>query len=231
VEVIGHTGLFDYVEFLAEYAPFTLSDLDNFCLAAERHDLGAMIKVDEVPRQHLAQRAIGSGFQSVLFADVRSAEDARQCVRIARPDTPQDGGLYGVATRRFSYLGYGGDESYVQALRDVVVVLMIEKRPAVEHLEEILEVPGIDMIQWGGADYSMSVGKAGQRRSKEIKAVERQVIETCLRAGVPPRVEIATPDEAALYRDMGVQHFSLGSELNILYSWWKDNAEQLRKTL
>jgi 4-hydroxy-2-oxoheptanedioate aldolase len=87
------------------------------------------------------------------------------------------------------------------------------------------------MIQWGGADYSMSAGKAGQRRSPEIKAVERQVIETCLRAGVPPRVEIAAPDEAAPYLDMGVKHFSLGSEMNILYGWWKDNAEQLRKMI
>ena len=231
VEVIGHTRLFDYVEFLAEYAPFSLSDLDNFCLAAERHDLGTMIKVDQVPRQFLAQRAIGSGFQSVLFADVRSAEEARECIRIVKPDTPEDGGLFGVATRRFAYMGYGGDETYVQALRDVVIVLMIEKQPAVDHLDEILAVPGIDMIQWGGADYSMSVGQAGQRRSPEIKAVERKVFETCLRAGIPPRVEIASPEEAAPYLDMGVRHFSLGSELNILYNWWNDNAEALRKMI
>lgn len=231
VEVLAHTGLFDYVEFLAEYSPFTLHDLDHLCLAAEAHDLGTMIKVDEVPRQHLAQRAIGSGFQSVLFADVRSAEEARQCVRIARPDTPTDEGLFGVATRRFAYMGYGGNEEYVQALRDVVVVLMIEKKPAVERLEEILAVSGIDMIQWGGADYSMSVGKPGQRRSAEIQAVERHVIETCLKAGVPPRVELASPDEAAPYVDMGVKHFSLGSEINILFSWWQENGASLRKLL
>src|SRR5512141_2653840 len=117
VEVLGHTGLFDYVEFLAEYAPFTLSDLDNFCLAAELHNLGTMIKVDEVPRQYHAQRAVGAGFQSVLFADVRSVEDARQCVRIVKPETPEDGGLFGVAMRRFAYMGYGGNPEYVQALR------------------------------------------------------------------------------------------------------------------
>lgn len=231
VEVLAHTGLFDYVEFLAEYAPFTLADLDHFCLAAEAHNLGTMIKVDEVPRQHLAQRAIGSGFQSVLFADVRSAEDARQCVRIVRPDTPEDGGLFGVANRRFAYVGYGGDDEYVQALRDAVVVLMIEKKPAVDLLDEILAVPGIDMVQWGGADFSMSSGKPGQRRSAEIKAIEMRVIETCLHAGIPVRVEISSPEEAAPYLDMGVRHFSLGSEINILYTWWHDNGSRLRDIL
>jgi len=125
-------------------------------------------------------------------------------------------------------MGYGGNEEYVQALREVVVVLMIEKRSAVESLEEILAVGGIDMVQWGPADFSMSIGKPGQRRSPEVKAIERQVIETCLCAGVPPRAEIASPDEAGYYRDLGVRHFSLGNDLAILYNWLKQNGEMVR---
>ena len=231
VEVIGHTGLFDYVEFLAEYAPYTLGDLENFCRAAELHDLGTMIKIDAEPRQYLAQRAIGAGFESVLFADSRSAEDARQCVRSVRPDTPTDEGLYGAATRRFAFMGYGGNAEYVQSLRDVVVALMIEKRSAVDHLEEILAVGGIDMVQWGPADFSMSIGRPGERRSPEVKAIERQVIEACLRAGIPARAEITTPDEAAYYLDLGVRHFSLGNDLAILYNWLKQNGEKLREQM
>src|SRR6266699_4688151 len=121
VEVLGHTRHYDYVEFVAEYAPYDLHDLDHLCRAAELHDLGSMIKVDQEPRGFLAQRAIGSGFQSVLFADCRSAADVRECVRIVRPETPEDGGTYGVATRRFTYMGYGGTQTYVQALRDIGV--------------------------------------------------------------------------------------------------------------
>jgi 2-keto-3-deoxy-L-rhamnonate aldolase RhmA len=190
-----------------------------------------MIKVDPEPRQFLAQRAIGSCFESVLFADVRSVEDALACIQAVKPDTPEDGGLYGAATRRFAFMGYGGNAEYVQALRDAVIVLMVEKRSAVECLEEILALGRIDMVQWGPADYSMSVGRAGERRSSEIKAVERQVIETCLRMGVPPRIEIATPDEAAPYLEMGICHFSLGSDLAVLFSWWKQNGEQMRQLL
>ena len=65
MEVIGHTGVYDYVEFVAEYGPFDLHDLDNLCRAAELHNLSSMIKVDQEPRGYLAQRAIGAGFQSV----------------------------------------------------------------------------------------------------------------------------------------------------------------------
>ena len=231
IEAIGHTGMYDYVEFVGEYGPFDLYALDDMCRAAELHNLGTMIKVDQEPRGFIASRAIGSGFQSVLFSDCRSVEDVRECVAIARPETPEDGGTFGVATRRFTYMGYGGSKEYVQALRDIVVVLMIEKKGAVDNLEAILEVPGVDMIQWGGSDYSMSVGRAGERGSPEIKAVERRVIETSLKMGVPPRAEINTADDAKYYLDLGVRHFCIGTDVVILHNWWKAHGESLRKAV
>jgi 4-hydroxy-2-oxoheptanedioate aldolase len=231
IEAIGHTGLYDYVEFVGEYGPYDLHDLDNMCRAAELHNMSMMIKIDQEPRTFLAQRAIGSGFHSVLFADCHSAAEVRECVRIARPETPEDGGTYGVGTRRFTYMGYGGTPEYVQALRDIVVVFMIEKHGAVESLEEILSLKGVDMIQWGGSDYSMSVGRPGQRNSPELKAVEQKVIETALRMGIPPRAEINTADQAKFYLDLGVRHFCIGTDINILHSWWKAHGESLRKAI
>ena len=94
--------MFDYVEFVAEYAPFTLHDLDNMARTAELHGMSLMIKVDDEHHGYVAQRAIGSGFDSVLFTDCRSVEDVRFCIRTVRPDTPKDNGRYGVAVRRFA---------------------------------------------------------------------------------------------------------------------------------
>ena len=50
VEAIGCTGLYDYVEFVGEYGPYDLHDLDNLCRAAEVHNMSMMIKVDQEPR-------------------------------------------------------------------------------------------------------------------------------------------------------------------------------------
>lgn len=233
VEILGHTGMYDYVEFVAEYGPFDLYALDNFCRAVELMDMGAMIKVDQEPRGFIAQRAIGSGFQSVLFADCRSAEDVRECVRVTRPDTPEDGGSHGVGMRRFMYgsMAYGGEKSYVEALREVVVMVMIEKGSAVEQLEEVLAVEGVDMIQWGPSDYSMSIGRPGEGSAPDIKDVERRVIEEALKAGIQPRAEINSPDDAKYYLDLGVKHFCIGTDVTILLKWWKDNGDALRKAV
>jgi 4-hydroxy-2-oxoheptanedioate aldolase len=221
VEVVGHTRAFDYVELSAEYAPFDLHGLDDFCRAAELMGMGAMIKLDQAPRSFLAQRAIGAGFQSVLFADVRTAEDARECVRVVKPDTPHGMGTYGAADRRNSYWGKAGGLDYVRALKETVIVLMIEKAPAVEALDDILAVPGIDMIQWGPADYAMSIGRPGDWYHPDVKAVERAVLEKALAAGIQPRAEITEPEQAAPYLEMGVKHFCIGTDLVILHDWLK----------
>lgn len=231
VEVVGHAGVFDYVEYTAEYSAFDLYALDNFCRAVELFDMSAMIKVDQQPRTFLAQRAIGSGFQSVLFADCRTIDEVRECVRAARPDTPEDGGTYGATMRRNAYMGYGGTAEYIKAINDIVVVLMVEKKSVVDNLEEILSVGGIDMIQWGPADYSMSIGRPGAWFDPDIKAIERKVIKAALQHGIPPRAEINDPDAAKYYLDLGVKHFSIGTDIGVLFDWCKTNGEGLRQVI
>jgi 4-hydroxy-2-oxoheptanedioate aldolase len=231
VEVVGHTGAYDYVEFLAEYAPYDLAVLDDLCRAAELHGLGSMIKVDRENHAFVAQRAVGSGFESVLFADSRTPEDVAGCVRSLKPDTPAAGGLFGVGTRRHALPHYGGSAEYVAALEAVVVSVMIEKGPAVDRLDELLAVPGIDIVQWGPADYAMSIGQAGARDDGAIRAVERRVIASCLEAGIRPRAEIDTAEEARYYADLGVRDFCLGTDLAILHDVLKSSGEHVRSAI
>lgn len=68
-EAIGATGNFDYVEFVAEYAPYDFTDLPNMARAAELNDMGTMIKLDYQNRGFVAQKAIQAGFQSIMFVD------------------------------------------------------------------------------------------------------------------------------------------------------------------
>ena len=107
IEAIGHTGFYDYVEFVAEYGPSDLHDLDNMCRTAELFNMGSMIKIDQSLMPFLAQRGIGAGYGSILFTDTRGIDEVRECIRASMPDHPDHGGLYGVATRRHSYMEYG----------------------------------------------------------------------------------------------------------------------------
>ena len=168
--------MFDYVEFVGEYAPYDLYALENMGRAVDLFDhMSSMMKIEQEPRTYLTIRTIGSGIQNLLFADVRSVEDVEECVRAVRAESPQTGGVHGVGMRRdVGFVRDVGSPAFVQALEDaVVVVLMIEKASAVEDLEALLSVKGVDMVNFGAADYSMSLGLTGQSDHPRVKEAER----------------------------------------------------------
>jgi 4-hydroxy-2-oxoheptanedioate aldolase len=234
VELIGHSGQYDYVEFTAEYAPFDMHDLDNLGRAFEVANLGGMIKIEQTQYTHQAMRAIGSGFQSVLFADIRSVEDARIAVDAVRAETTMAAGArgrgrLGVGMRRdVGVVRHGGQPAYVDALNDVVIAIMVEKKSCVDDLERILSVPGIDMVQFGASDFSMSIGRPAQYADPEVLAAEKYTIELALKMGKNPRVELRDPGAAAKYLDMGVQHFCIGWDVRILADWWDTKGAEMR---
>jgi 2-keto-3-deoxy-L-rhamnonate aldolase RhmA len=232
VELVGQAGNYDYVEFTAEYAPFHMHDLDNLGRALELMNLAGMIKVEQTQWTHQAMRAIGSGFQSVLFADVRTVEDARACVAAVRAETPGTGGRLGVGMRRdVGTVREAGTPAYVEALNQVVIAIMVEKRECVEDLDAILSVPGLDMVQFGASDYSMSLGLTGQTTHPEVKKAELRTIETALKKGLHPRVELGDITHAGPYLEMGVKHFCIGWDVRILHDWWRANGEGMRAIL
>ena len=232
VELVGQAGGYDYVEFTAEYAPFDLHELDNLGRALELMGLAGMIKVEQTMWTHQAMRAIGSGFQSVLFADLRTVEDARACVAAVRAETPGTGGRLGVGMRRdVGTVREAGSPAYVEALNEVVIAIMVEKRECVEDLDAILSVPGLDMVQFGASDYSMSLGLTGRRDHPEVRKAERRTIETALAKGLHPRVELGDIAQAAPYLEMGVKHFCIGWDVRILHDWWRANGAGMRAIL
>ncbi len=233
VEVVGQSGFIDYIEFSGEYAPYDLFALENFGRAVNLFPhMTAMMKIDQQPRTYLAVRAIGSGIPNLLFADIRTPDDAREAVRSCRAETPETGGIVGVGMRRdVGYVAEVGTPQYVQALQDGVVALMIEKRSAVENLEELLSVGGVDMVQFGPADYSMSIGVPGQWNHPKVTEAEKRTIETALKMGVSPRVEIGRFEEAKPYIDIGVKDFCIGWDVSIIFDYCKEQGGGLAKLL
>ena len=232
-ELVGHSGMFDYVEFVAEYAPYDLYALENLGRAVDLFDhMSAMMKIEQVPRTYWAIRGIGSGIQNMLFADPRTREDIEECVQAVRAESPQTGGRHGVGMRRdVSYVLHAGSTEWVQSLEDVVVAVMIEKASAVENLESLLSVKGVDMVQFGPADYAMSIGHPGEFTHPKVREAEKYVIETALKMGIAPRAEPKGPDQIKKYLDMGVKHFCVGTDTKTLFDWFRQQGEAMVKVL
>lgn len=232
VEVVGSTGHYDYVEFVAEYAPYSLSDLENICRTAELYGMGSMIKVDFQNRAYVAQKAMASGFQAVLLVDHKTPEEVKESIHVLKPDTPKDMGRFGYPNSR--WIGYQPHKSqmdYARMVRETVIALMIEKKEIMDNIEEICAIPGVDMVQFGPSDYSMSMGWNMADHMEECKEAERRMIQVALMHGIQPRCEINTAEESLYYAGLGVRHFCLGDELRNNTNYWNRTGEALRRMM
>jgi len=232
IEVLGGTDSFDYAQFLAEYAPHDLHDLENVARAADLVDTPLMVKVDGPNREYVAQRCLAAGIQNFLFADVRSVADAREAVQAVRPEPEGNAGIR--MDRRIGYVGAYDTmtrvhEDVVSRGRDAVIALMIEKHGAVENIESILAVEGVDAIVFGPSDYTLSVDIPGKLDAGRVAEAEQRVFTATEEPDVKPIIEIAEPEEADRYMaEYGAQHFNLGVDVSILERWWRTEGQALR---
>jgi 4-hydroxy-2-oxoheptanedioate aldolase len=230
-ELIGDIGLFDYAEFSAEYSILDMRLLYHLARAAQCSNLPLMIKLDQEGQGFWAQAALGAGFKSILFTDIRSSSDVDTCYDIIRPDTPNASGRMGLKLRRPALSSYA-PESYLEDLNSIVFCLMLEKQMAVENIDEILsraKEKGVDLIQWGPADYSISRGRPHMMFQEDIIPIEEMVIQKCIEYDVAPRIEIGEVEKAKRYIDLGVRHFCIGWDRFILQAGLKNIGEGLRQ--
>lgn len=211
-EIIGDSGLFDYAEFCAEYSAFDMQLLYHLARAGQCGDLPLMIKLDQEAQGFWAQAALGAGFKAVLFTDIRTPDDVKLCHQCIRVDTPETGGLMGLKLRRPALAGYDPD-AYLEDLQSIVFLIMIEKNVAVDDIDEVLSAAkekGVDMTQWGPADFGISRGQPGLMHTPEIRPFEELVIKKSIEYGIAPRIEIGEIEQAKRYIDLGVRHFCIG---------------------
>jgi 2-keto-3-deoxy-L-rhamnonate aldolase RhmA len=227
-ELVGSTGQFDYIEHTAQYGPWDLYDLDNMCRAAELTNTSTMIKIDRNPKDFFAQRAIAGGFNGILFADIMTAEEAKDCVKAVRlPPVGTNGWINTRGIRR-------GD--WVEVTDNIVIAIMLEKKTLMDELEDVLTIDGVDMIQFGPMDYSLSLRTPGQpfnradfreKTNTDMDKAHQMAID----AGVRPRVEVSNPDRWQYYIDRGVRDFCIGSDTGMIRSWCMEYGKKLREVL
>ncbi len=228
-EIIGDTGLFDY----AEFCGFDMRLLFHMARAGQCANLPLMIKLDQEGQGFWAQAALGAGFKAVLFTDIRRSADVGACHRCIRADTPDTGGFMGVKLRRSAMTGYD-PQGYLEDLASVLFLIMIEKGSAVDDLDQVLGAArehGVDMTQWGPADFGLSRGQPHLMVSPEIRPFEELVIRKSIEYGIEPRVEIAEVEQADRYIQLGVRHFCIGWDRFIYKSGLIRAGEGMRKLL
>jgi len=137
------------------------------------------------------KRVMDAGAHGIVVPMVNSVDDARKAVAATRY-APQ--GVRGVGLARAQKFGVGFSD-YLQWQKDgPVVIVQIEHKDALEHLEAIFSVPGVDGFIIGPYDLSCSMGMPGEFDRAEFKVAMNQILATGLRMNFPAGLHIVEPD-------------------------------------
>ena len=192
VDLAGPIG-FDFVMIDAEHGPLSPESAEAMIRAAEFVGLTPVVRVPaNLPHEIL--RYLDVGASAIQVPHIDSAADARRAV--ASIKYPPFGDRGHAPTTRAA--GYGIDQSpgdYVDlANRETMVLAMIESVAAVDNVDEILEVDGIDALIMGPGDLSLSMGHRGVRDAPEVERAVDHVISRAKRYGVPVSMPAASAD-------------------------------------
>jgi staphyloferrin B biosynthesis citrate synthase len=227
VEMIGCAG-FDFVIIDTEHTLVNPETLENMIRAAEGVDLTPLVRVPEKNPGAVLQ-ALDAGAQGVVVPHVRCREEAEAAVRAARYYPEGERSLNGGRVPGFGTLPL--PEYIRRANEEVMVVPMIEDREGVGNAEEILSVPGVDMVLEGAADLSQSYGVPWQTRHEQVREGLRRVQEAAVQQGVPYCAIPRAPEDYDTWREAGVYAFVLGEERGISFRAIRSHLEGFQKTV
>ncbi len=210
VEALVGSG-FDWLLFDMEHTPNDLETVGQQLLALRGTAVAPIVRV---PIHDMAwiKRVLDAGAPNVMVPNIRSAAEAREAVAWTR-FAPE--GLRGVAgsTRAGGWTRY---KDYMARANDEIgVVVQIESREALDELDAICRVDGIDAVFIGPSDLAASLGHRGQATHPEVQAAIAGAIRTAKAAG--RAIGILTADgKADGYLEQGATMVGVGTDLHLL---------------
>lgn len=159
--------------------------------------------------------ALDAGAAGVIVPMIRSAQEARRAVAAAM--YPPDG-IRGVGICRAHCYGMCFDEYVSMANAETLVVLQIEHIDAVNDIEQICAVPGIDAIFIGPYDLSGSMGRIGQLRHPDVEQAVAHVLQVAQSSEVAPGLHIVDPRPGEIEQriEEGFRLIALGMDVLFL---------------
>lgn len=229
-ELMGFAGC-DYVWIDMEHASFTYKDTERHIMAAHSGGAAAFVRIpwnDPV----MAKRVLDMGPDGIIFPLIKNAQEAKAAVESCMYPPK---GIRGWNPLRANKYGCVDNDWYIENVDHLIwKIMMIEQIEAVENLEEILKVDGVDAILIGPSDLSGSMGKLLQTNSQEFQAVIDKIIKTAQKTETPVAIAIPTGTPASIVREWfhrGIQIISIGQDEYILSSFLKNSISDIHEAL
>jgi len=211
LDALKGTG-FEWFMIDTEHAPVNPETLAAMVALLADGGPAPLVRVGNVD-QYLIKQALDAGAQGVLVPLVGTEAQARAVVSFAKyPPIGVRGAAAAAASR------YGVElSSYLRSANESTLVgVQIETQEALDNLEAIAGVNGVDILFVGPQDLTLSLGLLDDRKNPKVRAAMRSVVEACERNGKVPGTLVIDPEEKRVAVDLGFRFISLASDVRFL---------------
>ena len=222
VEMAAAAG-FDFAWIDCEHGAFQLETAVQMLRAADAVGLTALVRVpDQTPS--FIMRVLDAGAQGVVIPNIANRDQAQAAVAAARYRQDEDAGRRGACpgTRASWHQTEDWAAFAREANANVLVWGLIESQAGIRHIDEILQVEGLDGVALGPFDLAHEMGHPGEIDHPAVQACMDEVVDKARTRGVEVIASLFSPDpegmarERARWTSRGVRLFSIGSDRRLI---------------
>jgi 2-keto-3-deoxy-L-rhamnonate aldolase RhmA len=213
MQILVNAG-FDYVIIDNEHGAFGIESIADLSRMARILGLTPVVRVPELTYAHVAQ-SLDAGAQGIMLPRVVHPNQVHQVLQIMKYPPV---GKRGTAMSRGQTDFRSGPlvENMAFANANSLLMVQIETAESLQHLDEIVQIAGVDCLFIGPTDLSISLGVPGQPEAPAvIEAIER-VIQRCKAHGVATAIQANDLAYARRWVERGMEIISYSSEIGLL---------------
>lgn len=210
-EAVGIAG-FDFMILDTEHGPVDIESQQHNVRAAELRGCIPIIRLKDKTESAIG-RALDIGAYGIQVPQISTAEEAREVVKHAKFH-PQ--GMRGVCrfVRAADYSAMDRFD-YFQQSADTLVILQLEGKEALDNIDEILQVEGVDILFIGPYDLSQSLGVTGQVNHPAVISAMKEIVLKAKAVNKIIGCFVDTPEDLKQRRTLGVQYLSYSVDIGI----------------
>lgn len=219
-------GGFDFVILDTEHGPVSIENQQNNIRAAEARGAVPIIRL-KASGENTIGKALDIGAYGIQVPQINSAADAEKIVKFAK-FYPY--GMRGVCrfVRAADYSAMDRYE-YFENSKNILIILQLEGVKAIENLDEILEVEGVDILFIGPYDLSQSLGIPGQVNNPLVVEEMKKIVERARKKNKVIGTFVDTPEDLIMWRNLGVKYLSYSVDVGIFLDACRDLSNKFKK--
>jgi 2-dehydro-3-deoxyglucarate aldolase len=218
------TGGFDWLAIDMEHSVIELATAQNLIGHIHSKGVAALARVGK-NEEVIIKRVMDAGADGVIVPMINTRQDAELAVSYVKYP-PQ--GKRGVGLARAQGYGIGFDKYKDWLNKESIIIAQIEHILAINNINEIISVEGIDGIIIGPYDLSGSMGFPGEYERAEVKNALKKVEEACKRKNIPLGFHVIQPDHQKAKEKIDAGYTFIGFSIDFFFLGNKIREEMQR---